>query len=505
MRTQLHVGVLALAAMISTSAPASTVNTNLTTAFNLLGSFDASIDADVLPDAVLAGNRLFNARLGEWQGTPSTLQFVHSYSFSLNDPGVLEAPISSRPVLRVDTQATFSGPLVGATATTSTFSTSWQCPAGQLKCTSTAVGESKPSATLVNSAFANPDGVMGGFHVSTTSQTQALFAGATINSSQITVTGGLKLAASYQAKTTLAYATDAINATVGAAALTRTMRFGNAATDIAALRNGSYADSAVLSSVRGNTDLEAAHAALVYSRDSAHLLAATAQIQTSFASRSELLRNLWDVTALGEPTLGRSLAASTADPFAGDNRVELAAFKSVSDSSDDAGFLTRLGIELGTSLTSSRQPLMILDGAQFGATGAQLRLIYYDGETDGSDLVLSLPAAERHALMRASFDNLTVLSGPDTGLAFSASGGSGIVTPGNGEYLGEAFSGALLLDGDNTAWEISLNNFYSPRFVVLASWNVTAVPEPETWLMLVAGLAVLGAWRRRRGSIQCIG
>lgn len=105
-----------------------------------------------------------------------------------------------------------------------------------------------------------------------------------------------------------------------------------------------------------------------------------------------------------------------------------------------------------------------------------MQVIYYDGGIQGSDLVRHLPAAERYALMRASFD--------------------GRIAPGNQEYIGENFSGVLLLDGDDAAWDIQLNNFYSPQFVVLAFWNVAAVPEPQTWLMLLAGLTLVG-WRRR--------
>jgi len=339
--------------------------------------------------------------------------------------------------------------------------------------------------------------MLGGFHVSTTAQTQALFEGTTVNSSQISVTGSLKLETTYQAKTTQAYVADAINVTAGAAAATRTARFSNAATDISALRNGTYADSAVVSGVADNINLEVAQAALVYSRDSARLLGAATSGETSFSSRSQLLRNIWDVTALGDPTLGRSVAESTADPFAPDNRVELATFQAVSNSADDAGFLDQLGIELDTPLTSSTQPMLILDGEQFGAVGAELRIFYYDGETNGSDLILNLPAADRHALMRASYDNLSVLSGQEAGLSFISSSGEGVVTPGNSEYIGETFSGALLLDGDNAAWEIGLNNFYSPQFLVLASWNVTPVPELETWAMMLVGLGLLG-WRARR-------
>ena len=304
------------------------------------------------------------------------------------------------------------------------------------------------------------------------------------------------------ANASVAYVADAIGATAGAAAATRTARLGNAANDIANLRNSSYADSAVVSSVAANIDLEAAHAALTYARDASRLLAAAAQDQTTFASRSDFLRNLWDVTALGAPALGRSLADSNSDPFGPDNLVELGAFQAVSRSSDDAGFLTQFGIAAGTPLVSSTQPLLVLDGAQFGATGAQIQVIYYVGETDGSDLVLNLPAAERHALMRASYTDLSVLSGPEAGLAFTANNESGRVQPGDNEYIGETFSGALFLEGDNAAWEISLNNFYVPQFVVLASWNVTAVPEPQAWLMLAAGLGLLGVWRRPRGAVR---
>ena len=496
MHTRPGLASLAIAVFISTTAAASTINTQLTTPFNVLGSFDAAIDASVAPDAALAAQRLFNGRLGEWQGTTSVLQFVHSYNYSLNDPGVLVAPAENRPLLQVDSVATLSGPLVGSVAATSSFSTPWQCPSGILKCSSGTVSISKPSVTLTHTVFGNPADVLGGFHVADTTHTEPLFPGVTVIASQTRVAGSLTLSTTYAAKTTSAYVADALNATAGTAAVSRAARFGNAAADISSLRGAAYSDSVLASSVADNTALEAAHAALLYSRDAAQLQGAAAQGQTTFASRSGLMRDLWDVIALGDTGLGRSVSSSTDDPFAPDERVELAALQAVAGRGDDAAFLARLGIELGTALVSSTQPLLVLDGAQFGADGAQLRVIYYNGEAEGSDLVLHLPAAERHALMRASFDNLAVLSGPDNGLAFVAGSFDGRIAPGNGEYIGENFSGVLLLDGDEAAWDIQLNNFYSPRFVVLASWNVAAVPEPQTWLMLLAGLTLVG-WRRR--------
>jgi PEP-CTERM motif len=496
MRTRPGLASLAMAAVISTTAAASTINTQLTTTFNALGSFNAAIDANIAPDAALAAQRLFNARLGEWQGTTSVLQFVHSYNYSLNDPGVLVAPAENRPLLQVDSVATLSGPLVGAVAATSSFSTPWQCPSGILKCSSGTVSTSKPSVTLTQTAFASPADVLGGFHVADTTRTEPLFPGVTVIASQTQVTGSLTLSATYAAKTASAYAADALNATAGAAAINRAARFGHAAADIGSLRGATYSDGVLSSSVADNTALEAAHAALLYSRDAAQLRGAAAQGQTTFASRSGLLRDLWDVTALGDTALGRSVSSDTEEPFAPDERVELAALQAVVGSDDDAAFLARLSIELGTVLVGSTQPLLVLDGAQFGAAGAQLRVIYHDGEVQGSDLVLHLPAAERHALMRASFDNLAVLSGLDSGLAFVAGNFDGRIAPGDQEYIGENFSGVLLLDGDDAAWDIQLNNFYSPQFVVLASWNVAAVPEPQTWLMLLAGLTLVG-WRRR--------
>lgn len=81
MRTRPGLASIALAACIATTAAASTSNTRLITTFNVPGSFDAAIDATVGPDAALAAQRLFNGRLGEWQGTTSVRQFVHSYNY----------------------------------------------------------------------------------------------------------------------------------------------------------------------------------------------------------------------------------------------------------------------------------------------------------------------------------------------------------------------------------------------------------------------------------------
>ncbi|MDP1534900.1 MAG: PEP-CTERM sorting domain-containing protein, partial [Rubrivivax sp.] len=206
-------------------------------------------------------------------------------------------------------------------------------------------------------------------------------------------------------------------------------------------------------------------------------------------------RQLWDVVALGEPLLGRERATDGVDTVIPDAATQLAAFKAALAGGDDASFMAGLSAALAQPLIGGDTPLLVLDGQLLGAPAAQLS-VYYTPSSNSGDFAFSLAAAERHAIWRTGFDRLELLQGPAQ-LYFSAgSYGSGSVGLGGSEYIGESFDGVLHLDGAGQALRIQLNNFYSPGFLVVASWNVSAVPEPATWLQLAAG-ALLLSWRRR--------
>ena len=92
--------------------------------------------------------------------------------------------------------------------------------------------------------------------------------------------------------------------------------------------------------------------------------------------------------------------------------------------------------------------------------------------------------------------------GPASGLLYDAVGyGNGQLDLETSTYVGEGIRGMLTVQGEQQALRLTLNNFYSPSFLVVASYNVTAVPEPETWAMLLAGLALMGAVARRRARL----
>jgi hypothetical protein len=130
-----------------------------------------------------------------------------------------------------------------------------------------------------------------------------------------------------------------------------------------------------------------------------------------------------------------------------------------------------------------------------------LNLFYCGGDT--SLCTFLLPSASRHDIWRnGSTDQLGFLMGPASGLIYNAAGyGDGQLDLGSSTYIGEGIRGLLTVQGEQQALRLTLNNFYSPSFLVVASYNVTAVPEPETWAMLLAGLALMGTLARRRSRL----
>ena len=325
----------------------------------------------------------------------------------------------------------------------------------------------------------------------------------TLLASEVRIQGSVTVQVQYAGKRTQAYVADALQATASVPQPLATTRYASAAADIAALRSATYATLPVPIGERANSNaaLHEAHATLVTARESAALMQAAATGGTGFASRSGLLRQIWDLGSASQPGLGRSGAGFTADPVSPSAATEMAALTAVMAASDDPSFLAALAAS-PEALASSTDPVAVLSGMRFGMGDAQLR-VYFIGSEDGSgQITLSLPAAERHLIQRDFSDRLTVFDGAADGLAFVAPNGDHGFAPLNEEtYFGEGSGGALALLANGDALRIGLNNYYSPRFLVMASYGVAPVPEPTAFSLMLAGLGLI-ALRTKRGRYR---
>ena len=501
-----------LMALPANTALASTLSTNLVTNFDVSHSFNEVLEADIAMDALLATQRLTNARLGDWQSAAITLTYTHSYAISILDPGVSTLPAAARNLLSIETQMDLSGALIGPVPVHSQINTTWSCVATALKCSTATVGKSRSDTVLPAAppSLLALQGQLGPLHISGVATTEVLFPGTTLlppdvaqaGMKDVLLQGSVRVDALYNAKTPLVYAGDAMAATTGLSPATRADRFATAAADIQALRTATYTSSQVVASQRVafNEELQQGQALLLAAQDAAALVTPGA---TSFSGHDNgsgsLALKIWDVLAAGNPALGRSKGTARPDSQVGvDELAQWAALKAVTSSADDASFMAGLSGALAAPPMVSELPQTVLNGALFGVADAQVNLFYCGG--DSSLCTFLLPAASRHDIWRnGSTDQLGFLMGPASGLMYNAAGyGDGVLDVGDATYIGEGIRGLLTVQGEQQAMRLTLNNYYSPSFLVVASYNVTAVPEPETWVMLLAGLALMGTFARRR-------
>lgn len=495
---------------------AGTLSTNLVTNFDVSHSFNDVLEADIAMDTLLATQRLANARLGDWQSAAITLTYEHSYALSILDPGVLTLPAAVRNLMSIETRMDLSGALLGPMPVHSQINTVWSCAATALQCSTATVGKSRSDTVLPASppSLTALQGQLGPLHISGATTTEVLFPGTTFRApnvgqagvKEMRMQGSVRIDAIYNAKTPLAYAGDAMVATAGAVAATRADRFSAAAADMQTLRTANYTSISVTTGQRVsfNEELQQGQALLLAAQDAAALMAPGA---ISFSGHDNgsgsLSLHIWDVLAAGNPTLGRSRGTPRASSDLGiDALTQWAALKAVMAGPDDASFMTGLSGALAALPTVSELPLTVLDGVLFGVADAQLRLFYCGGDT--TLCTFALPTASRHDIWRnGSSDQLSVLTGPASGLIYNAVGyGDGQLDLGDSTYIGEGIRGLLMVQGEQQALRLTLNNYYSPSFLVVASYNVTAVPEPETWAMLLAGLALMGTLARRRSTLR---
>lgn len=496
----------ALGLLLPVVAQASEIGVNLQLVFNEQASFADGIDRSLGFDPATAAARLLGGRLGSFSGGRMLFSLQGRHSVSIADPGVDVLPDSRRNLLRVDAASTASGGLL-ADAVQQNLGTTWFCEATVLHCNANTAFSTLQTAAPVLLPPAGPAALLQPIRLQATATATPLAPGVVLNSGKLLLNGSLRVEATFTAKAPQQYVADALAATAGAGGGVPAARWGAAAADLLALRTAQWTDTAVVASLQAvrTPELEAAQRLLTVARDSATLLATGAAPGTAFDTPFQLTRQLWDVVATADPGLGRSLAGSTSDNISSSDRAaELAVMRLVLAGADDtsfaAGLADALAHPLAHPLAAGPVAALTLDGARLGLDGATLSVFHLDGDGSGRALI-DLPGAGRHALWRTGYDRVALIDGPAAGLTVlaSADGVGARLTPGGREvYLGEAFGGLLQLDGGHAAVQLQLNNVFGDGLLVVASWGVSAVPEPGAALLLAGGLALLAVWRRRR-------
>nr|WP_315479684.1 PEP-CTERM sorting domain-containing protein [uncultured Rhodoferax sp.] len=502
------VGSILLAGCTAHAVSAAPLATSYTQSFNQSASFADGLDLALLTDTTIISQRMVNDRLGTWTGTTLTLELAYGHTVSIFDPGVAAPPGANRNLLQVDSQLALTGSLVGATALQQSFLNRWFCAAPNLQCSPNGVSSSKAVVLPELPAITRPGDVLNGLRLQLNTTSQVLTPGAALLSGSSGLSGRISLAGQYESKSILAYTADALAATAGTSATSRGERLSAATADIAALRAADYGIPRFNSplsaqAVVNNAALSDSQTLLAASADTAALLAAAATPgQATFESRFSIPAQAWNLSALAAPALGRQATASASANSAATPALELAALHAVLNSADDAGLLQSMEASLGRPLVSSSTPITSFAGGMIGLAGADIS-VYLSPDFGSGSFELDLQAADHHALLRQGFyyDRLTLLSGgPASGLRLvsEAAGIDDYAQAGTAFYLGENYSGMLQIHTGGAAARIALNNFYAPGLLLVASWGVAAVPEPETYAMLLAGLGLMGAVARKR-------
>lgn len=496
---------------VTATPSAAEIEANMSLSFHERASLNAGIDVTKFLDSTLAAQRLVNERLGNWTGT--SIQFLpmeYRVAVAVNDPGVGTPPAEDRQLVGVSVFGQLGGDLLGGASVVSDASQTYVCPAGNLMCNTLAhVSTFNPAAP--QSSLTSIEQALGGLQVrADAAQFQILFPGTTVRLGAVPapptnpinptesfheLKGTIRYRATYESKSRDQYVADALAAT-DSPGLGWPVHLTTAAADVAQLRATNYQSFTPLpgrSIVAGIDDLRVAAAVLSTARDAAKWQAQGAATGGTLNTDSAIVTQLWNVTALSEPGLGRAQAGFAGEPtFLGDATLELAVVRASLASSDANSFMDRLAFFTGAGMAvAGPTPLLTLDGADYGLQGAMLQLFFTAGSGDGS-FQINLPSATRHALWKSSsLNNITLLEGTD----LIVDGWGEATLAGDSIYVGES---ARLLNFSGNVTQLGLDNYYSADSVVVASWGVTSpVPEPSGVLMLSAGLGLF-MWRLRR-------
>lgn len=479
-------------------ATASEIAVNMRLSFNESQTFEQGIDRLLAFDTATTNIRFLNDRLGTLSTGNIAFTLNGLHSISLNDPGVETFPESPRDLLRVNANAIASGGLL-STPVELDIGAGWRCTNLVLKCSPNEVFSNTKTISTSIAYPANPTDLLQPIRLQATASSTPLAEGLTLNSGQLYLSGSLQVNATFTAKTTTQYVEDALAATSSSAA---NQRWAAATDDIKAIRSLTLTDLTVDRSLRisNNIELERAHHALSVANDSARLLDIGATTGSTYESSSELMRQLWDMSAVLNPSLARSRASYGSEVFFNSDRgTEVAILQMMLfNNPDDTGFINGLDNAINHPLSNSASPVFSFDGARLGLNGATMS-VYFLGSESG-DVTLELGAASLYALWHTGdFSNIEYIEGVSESItAYNSLTSTDISLGSEPEYVSEtaAPDNLMFVTGNGAALTLGLNNFYTNKALVVATWAVTPVPEPSQAWLFVMGLPLL-FWRRR--------
>ncbi|MEO7107014.1 MAG: PEP-CTERM sorting domain-containing protein [Rhodoferax sp.] len=183
----------------------------------------------------------------------------------------------------------------------------------------------------------------------------------------------------------------------------------------------------------------------------------------------------------------------------------------------DTGTLTIGSTVVGVTLTGST-PVSVVNGTYYydnAETGGISASGTYGGYQPSGMLQIAEPsfftltfsqAIENPfiSLVSVGQSNVPVTYTFDSDVSVVSSGGnywgySGYSVAGNA-FTGSEFNGVLQLQGSFTSMNIAIGQPEYWHGFNVGSASVSAVPEPETYAMMLAGLGLMGAIARRRKS-----
>lgn len=492
--------LLGLSLLIPLSSQASEIATNILLSFNESvnfseADFSQSIDKLLTLDGTKADARLLTSRLGTFSGGNMVFTLNSSQSVSVNDFGVATPPTEPRQFFTTTGSASASGGLLAAPVILNA-GVGWQCQAGFVYCNSDEAFSTPASSSPIIQTSADAAALLTPIRVqSSVSSFTSHSTDYTLNYARLYLYGTWQVNAQFTAKTTSQYVADALDATTSANA---TDRWAAANNDIRNLRNTSLTDVAVAHHLQAdkNAELSKAHGILAVASDGASLLATGSVAGTSFQSSSEVARQLWNVAAGADPTLGRDRAGSSSESAPSlDIATDLAVMRMIVNGADDASFVSGVEFALSNPLTVGSLPVFSFDGAHLGLTGATMSVFYFG--SDSGQVDIELGAASRYALWHSGYDfnSISYIEGTSDSLVASNLYNTTEIGRGSGlQYVGESPSpdNLMFLSGNGSAVKLGLNNLYGNKVLVVASWAVTPVPEPSALCMLLFGLVLIG-------------